>query len=139
MANKATPEQTLKLIHSAAAIVILLEALALVGFAAFGLWTDILAGKAISLAAAFMEVALYAGAGIWLFVVQRGLQKSQRWSRNAAIFWQTCQLAIASQSFTGRGANWFIGGALVISSVTVLALMFSKPVLAANRRDISGD
>jgi hypothetical protein len=139
MANKATPEQTLKTIQLVAAAVILLEALVLVGFAGFGLFTDILAGQAKSLPAAIFEVALYAGAGTWLFFVFRGLQKSQRWSRNAAIFWQTCQLAVASQSFTGRGANAFIGVALVMSSVSVMALLLSKPVLAANRKEISGE
>lgn len=126
-------------IQFAAAIIVGLEALAVLAFAVFGLVTDILPGNAISLPAAITMIALYFAAGVWVSYIAVSLTRSKRWARSGAIFWQTCQLALASQSFTGRGANVLIGMALIVPSVAVLGLMFSKPVLAANKKEILGE
>ena len=103
-----------------------------------GVWLglDIIGGLSRSLPAAISLAALVLAAGVWLLFVAKAIPTGKRWPRSAAIFWQTCQLAVASQSFTGRGANWVIGVALIVSSVAVLALLLSRPVLKASRAEL---
>ncbi|MFM5905722.1 MAG: hypothetical protein ACKORF_06445, partial [Micrococcales bacterium] len=97
---------------------------------------DIIAGLSRSLPAAISLAALVLGAGVWLLFVARAIPTQKRWARSASIFWQTCQLAIASASFTGRGANFAIGITLVVISLAVLALLLSRPVLAASKAEL---
>lgn len=139
MTQQKSESRSLGRIQFAAAIIVGLEALAVLVFAVFGLVTDLLPGNAISLPAAITMIALYFVAGVWVSYIAVSLTRSKRWARSGAIFWQTCQLALASQSFTGRGANALIGMALIVPSVAVLGLMFSKPVLAANKKEILGE
>jgi hypothetical protein len=139
MAQANQHSSALKRIQISAAAVVWLEAIVVLAFAGFGLFTDLLAGNAKSLPAAITEVVLYLAAGLWVAYIAVSLTRSKRWARSAAIFWQTCQLALASQSFTGRGASAFIGVGLILPSVVVLVLMFTKPVLQANKKEILGE
>jgi hypothetical protein len=139
MTESAQNSGSLRVIQSAAAIIVGIEALAVLAFAVFGLVTDLLPGNAKSLPAAVTMIVLYFAAGAWVSYIAYSLTKSKRWARSGAIFWQTCQLALASQSFTGRGASVVIGVALIVPSVAVLVLMFTKPVLAANKKEILGE
>ena len=135
MTQYRTDESALKRILTAAAILVWVETVVLLGL---GVWLaiDIIGGLSRSLPAAISLAALVLGAGVWLVFVARAIPTQKRWARSAAIFWQTCQLAVASASFTGRGANFAIGVALVVVSLTVLALLFSKPVIAASRAEL---
>jgi len=138
--TESTPNSSsLRVIQLAAAIIVGLEALAVLAFAVFGLVTDLLPGNAKSLPAAVTVIVLYLAAAAWVSYIAISLTRSKRWARSGAIFWQTCQLALASQSFTGRGANVLIGVALIVPSIAVLSLLFSKPVLAANKKEILGE
>jgi hypothetical protein len=135
MQNPPTDSTRLALIRNASAITLAIESLAVLGF---GLWMllDLFVGQAKSLPAALTLIVLYLAAGSWVAYLALGIRKGARWARSGAIFWQTCQLFLASQSFTGRGASPLIGFALIVPSVIVLALMFSKPVLADSKRQL---
>jgi hypothetical protein len=135
MQNASANSSGLTIIRNVAAATLAIESLAVLGF---GLWMllDLFIGQAKSLPAALTLIALYLAAGSWVAYLAFGLRKGARWARSGAIFWQTCQLFLASQSFTGRGASVLIGVALIVPSVVVLALMFSKPVLADSKRQL---
>lgn len=136
MSNSApeSPRETATLgrILSVVAALVGLEALVLVGYDAL-LWLDIAQGLSKSLAMAISLAAVVLLVAVWLVFVGLRLLQNRRWSRSAAIFWQTCQLAVASASFTGRGASPAIGVALIVPSVIVIALLFTKPVLRSAR------
>lgn len=121
-----------------AAIVVWLEAAVVAAFSLFliyGFFTT----EVRSVASELALCGLYIGAAAWLIYVGRSLRQGKRWARSGAIFWQTCQIFLASQSFTGRSANAFIGGYLLITALVVLALLFSKQVLADSKREIESD
>lgn len=138
MADSASGTNRLALIRNIAAITAAMEALAVAGF---GIWMllDLFQGQAKSVPAAATLIALFVAAGVWVGYLAFGLGQGKRWARSGAIFWQTCQLFLASQSFTGRGANPLIGVLLIVPSVLVLALMFSGPVLADSKRVLEED
>ena len=135
MQNPSDRETRLTQIRVISALTIGLESVAVLGF---GLWMllDLFSGQAKSLPAALTLIALFLAAGAWVGYLAFGVRRGARWARSGAIFWQTCQLFLASQSFTGRGASPLIGIALILPSVLVLALMFSKPVLADSKRQL---
>lgn len=135
MQNPPDSETRLALIRTIGAVILAIESLAVLGFGAWML-LDLFSGQAKSLPAALTLIALYLAAGTWVGYLAFGVRKGARWARSGAIFWQTCQLFLASQSFTGRGASPVIGIALILPSVLVLALMFSKPVLADSKRQL---
>lgn len=117
------------------AIVVWLEAAAVGAFGVFLLW-GLVSGQSKSIAAEATLVALYAAAALWVAYIGVALRHGKRWARSAAVFWQTCQLFIASQSFSGRGANNVIGVLLIASSVFVLAHVFSRRVIQSSRGEI---
>jgi hypothetical protein len=75
--------------------------------------------------------ALVAAAAIWVIFVALNLFRGKRWSRSAGVFWQLIQLAVAAGSFSGQFGSQAIGWSLIIPSVLVLTLLFSKKVVAA--------
>ena len=114
----------------ATALVLLLEA-GVITFLGGWLIIDIVLGQARALPTAIALALLVIAPGIALFFVANSLLACKRWARNAAIFWQLVQLSVASASFTGRFANFAIGSALILTSVAVIALLFTKPVMRA--------
>ena len=118
--------------------VVAVEALAIGLFALFLLW-GLISGQAHSVAGEALLVVLFGAAAGWVGYIAVSLRRGARWARSAAIFWQTCQLFLASQSFTGRGANYAIGIALIASSVFVLASVLSKAVLAESKKEIDSE
>ena len=115
----------LKLIWNIASAIVGLEALAVLLF----LGNALFLGQFRSVAADLTLVALFVASALWVGYTAWRLRGGLRWARSSAIFWQTAQLFIASQSFTGRGGNLAIGAFLAVTSVVVLGLMFSRPVL----------
>lgn len=90
-----------------------------------------------SLPAMLSLLAICLLVAVWLTFTAKSLLKNQRWSRSSALFWQTCQLAVAAASFSGQEANALYGLALIVPSVLVIGLLFSKPVLQdAKRQDL---
>jgi len=114
---------------------VVVEAIALAAFALFLLW-GLLSGQAKEPAGELLLVILFGAAAAWIFYAAVALRRGARWARSATLFWQTCQLFLATQSFTGRGANWTIGGFLVGTSLVILVLIFNPAVLAESKRQI---
>lgn len=75
--------------------------------------------------------ALVAAATVWLFFIAVGLWRGKRWARSAALFWQLIQLSVASASFSGQFGSAVIGWSLIVPSVLVLVLVFTKSVVKA--------
>jgi hypothetical protein len=98
-----------------------------------------LAGQVKSLPTMLALAALGLIVAIWLAYVVKALYDGRRWARSGAIFWQLVQLAIAWGSFTGQFANAAIGIGLIVPSVTVIALLFTKPVFNATQGEIPAD
>jgi len=118
-----------------AAVVVFVEAAAVGAFALYLLW-GLLSGQAKLAAAELTLVVLFAAAAVWVWYIGVSLRLGSRWARSAAIFWQTCQLFLASQSFTGRGANVVIGVLLIASSIWVLGNLFNRSVIRDSKDDV---
>ena len=121
----------------AAAILVFLESLVILGIAGY-LLLEILGGQSKSIGAALSLFLLVLLGAAWIGFAGRGLLNGRRWARSTAVFWQLVQLAIASASFDGRGANAAIGVSLIVPSVIVLWLMFTKKVVRASRDEPEG-
>jgi hypothetical protein len=118
-----------------AAIIVALEALAMYVATAsyvYGIATN----ESRSLPAMISLLAICLLVAVWLTLTARALLKNQRWARSSAVFWQTCQLAVAAASFTGPGANVYYGELLIIPRVIVLVLLFTKPVIQDAKRQL---
>jgi hypothetical protein len=98
-----------------------------------------LAGQVKSLPTMLALAALGLIVAIWLAYVFKALYEGRRWARSGAIFWQLVQLTIAWGSFTGQFANAAIGIGLIIPSVAVIALLFTKPVFDATQGELPSD
>jgi hypothetical protein len=98
-----------------------------------------LAGEVKSLPTMLALTALGLLLSVWLGFVFNALRSGRRWARNAAIFWQLVQLTVAWGSFTGEFASPAIGLALIVPSVTVIGLLFTKPVFDSTQGEIPND
>ena len=98
-----------------------------------------LAGQVKSLPTMLALAGLGLVVAVWLAYVFKGLYAGRRWARSGAIFWQLVQLTIAWGSFTGQFANAGIGIALIVPSVLVIGLLFSKPVFDATQGEVPND
>ena len=115
--------------------ILAIEALAPGFLAAWDLF-DILSGKAIMLSALLAQLALWLGAALWVGFTAKRLYEGRAWARSAAVLWQLVQLSVAWGSFTGEFANWWIGGALIVTSLAVFIFVLSKESIAHTARDI---
>lgn len=115
--------------------ILALESLA-PGFLAVWDLIDIFSGKAIMLSALLAQLALWLGAALWVGFMAKRLYDGRAWARSAAVFWQLVQLSVAWGSFTGEFANWWIGGALIVTSLAVFIFVLSKESIAHTARDI---
>ena len=113
-----------------AAILLWAEGL-FVGFLAVRLGLALVSGETKSLVTSVALFALVAAAAAWVIYIGFGLRKGKRWARSGGVFWQLIQLAVASASFSGQFGSQAIGWGLILPSVWVLILLFSKKVVAA--------
>ena len=102
-----------------------------VGALAARLGLALTSGETKSLVTSVALFALVAAASAWVIYIGFGLRKGKRWARSGGVFWQLIQLAVASASFSGQFGSQAIGWGLIIPSVWVLILLFSKKVVAA--------
>ena len=98
-----------------------------------------LAGDVRDLPTMLALVALGLGLATWVGFIIKALIAGRRWARSGALFWQLIQLTVAWGSFTGEFANAAIGFGLILHSVTVIALLFTKPVFDATQEEIPND
>ena len=101
------------------------------GFLAVRLGLALVSGETKSLVTSVALFALVAAAAAWVICIGFGLRKGKRWARSGGVFWQLIQLAVASASFSGQFGSQAIGWGLILPSVWVLILLFSKKVVAA--------
>ena len=116
-------------------ILVALEGLAM-GAISARLGLALVLGDTKSLVTSVALFALVAAATVWVFFISRGLGRGKRWARSGALFWQLVQLSVASASFSGQFGNAVIGWSLIVPSVLVLALVFSKSVVKATMAQI---
>lgn len=109
------------------------EALALAGLTAFLLF-EILTEIPDSYAAAIGITILAAIATLWLSIIAINTLRGFAWVRGAIVTMQVLQIAVAIGSFQGLFARTDIGWLLLVPAVAVLALLFSRPVMAATAR-----
>ena len=102
-----------------------------VGVLAARLGLALVSGETKSLVTSVALFALVAAASAWVIYIGFGLRKGKRWARSGGVFWQLIQLAVASASFSGQFGSQAIGWGLILPSVWVLILLFSKKVVAA--------
>ncbi len=118
----------------ALAIVLFFEA-AVLAFVAGMLVYDLVALVPTSFASAIGILVLVIIAGVWLVVVGIGALHAKPWVRAAALTWQVLQLAIAVGSFQGAFAREDIAWFLLVPAVIVIALLFTRSVMSATRRE----
>jgi hypothetical protein len=113
----------------------------LVGLEALGmtavtvlLVVDLLTSTPASLASAVALIALAALAAVFLGAIVRGILRGRSWVRPAAVTWQFLQIAVGVGSLQGADARQDLGWGLIVPSVVVLVLLFTRSVLLATRR-----
>jgi hypothetical protein len=95
---------------------------------------DLVAEVPTSFASAVGILILVVFAAVWLVFVGVGALHARPWVRAAALTWQVLQLAIAIGSFQGAFARDDIAWFLLVPAVIVIALLFTRSVMAATRR-----
>ena len=118
---------------TALAAVLWLEA-AGIAAATIYLGIEIISAPANSLPSAIALAAVAAIAAIWVAVIAINVVRGNAWVRGASIVVQVLLIAIAVGSFQGKGAVPGIGVALLVPSIIVLILVFSKDVVAHTSR-----
>ncbi|MEO6941570.1 MAG: hypothetical protein ABI238_00910 [Terrimesophilobacter sp.] len=103
----------------------------LAGFLVFELVTEV----PTSFASAVGILILVVAAAVWLVFVGVGALRARPWVRAAALTWQVLQLAVAIGSFQGLFARDDIAWYLLVPAVLIMALLFTRSVLSATRRD----
>ena len=112
---------------------------AFLGLATIYLVIEILAGASGSVLSAVALAVLAAVATIWLGFIAANILRGRAWVRGATLTWQVFQVVIAVGCFQGLFANATVGWALLVAAVAAVALLFSRPVVAATaNRDPSG-
>jgi len=114
------------------ALVVLVSAeCALLTTATVYLIIELLVDTPSSLATALALTVLAALAAVFLLVVVVNILRGRAWTRGATITWQVLQIAVAIGCFQGLFARPDIGWALLLPSIAVVVLLFTKPVTAA--------
>jgi hypothetical protein len=108
---------------------------ALLWVAAAWLVMELITSRPASLGGALVILAIVLVAAGWVSAIAGSAWRGRSWIRGAAVTWQLLQLAVAVGCFQGLYARPDLGWALVIPSLLVIGLLFTKPVLAATTRD----
>jgi hypothetical protein len=119
----------------AACVILSLEALALVGVAAFYLY-DTAAGSPHSVAGALLGAAFAVLGAIVLLFGARGLLRLRPAARTPIVVLQLLALPV-SYSLAFQAGLPAIGGPILIAALAVIYLLFTPPARAALDRDIS--
>ena len=92
---------------------------------------ELLVDTPTSLATALALTVLTVLAAVFLLIVVVNILRGRAWTRGATITWQVLQIAVAVGCFQGLFARPDIGWALLLPSIAVVVLLFTKPVIAA--------
>ena len=113
---------------------ILFAECALMGFLTVVLVFEILVATPASYPSAIALAILAAIATVWVGFIAVHSLRGRPWIRGGALVWQILQIAVAVGSFQGAFAQPAVGWWLLIPSLAVIALLFTKPVIAATTR-----
>ncbi|MEX1078719.1 MAG: hypothetical protein WED09_06375 [Homoserinimonas sp.] len=80
-----------------------------------------------------LALTALAAFGVGMIAVQT--LRGRPWTRGATVVWQVLQASVGVGSLQGLFARPEVGWPLIILSVVVLVLLFTKPVLAATARE----
>jgi hypothetical protein len=113
---------------TAAVSLVLLEAAASLIYALLHAWSLIFQGARdfggeISVVVFFLLVAA------WLFFASIKLLGARRWARNAILFWQFMQIAVASAAFDAHFGNIPVGIAGMAPAILIVVLLFMPKVI----------
>ncbi|GAA1841062.1 hypothetical protein [Agromyces salentinus] len=111
-------------------VVLALEALALIGVAAW-LVVDLLTVAPSSYATAIALLVLVLVAAAWITAVAVGSVRRASWARASAIVWQVLQVSVAVGAFQGLFARADVGWVLLVPAITVIGLLLWTPVRLA--------
>ena len=92
---------------------------------------ELLVDTPASVPSAIALTVLTALSATFLAVVVVNILRGRAWTRGATIVWQVLQIAVAVGCFQGIFARPDIGWALLLPSIVVIVLLFTKPVIAA--------
>ncbi len=115
-------------------VAILLAECALLGGSTIYLLIELFTATPDSYPSAIALTVLTAAATAGLALIAVHTLRGSPWIRGAALTWQVLQIAVAVGSFQGLFARPDVGWLLLIPAVAVIALMFTRPVLAATTR-----
>jgi hypothetical protein len=115
-------------------ILLFIECL-LVSAGAVYLLVELLIETPQSYPAAVAILVLTALAAVWIGMIALHTLRGRPWTRGAAVVWQVLQASIGLGSLQGLFARPDIGWPLIILSLIVFVLLFTKPVLAATGRE----
>ncbi|MGP1666821.1 MAG: hypothetical protein ACTS5I_13095 [Rhodanobacter sp.] len=116
-------------------LILLFIELLLVGAAVVYLVIELLIDTPQSLPSAIAILALTVLAAVWLALIIRHTMRGRSWTRGATVVWQVLQASIGVGSMQGLFPRPDLGWPLIILSLVVLVLLFTKPVLAATEPD----
>lgn len=119
----------------AASVILSLEALALVGVAAFYLY-DTAVGSPHSVAGALLGAAFAVLGAIVLLLGARGLLRLRPGARTPIVVLQLLALPV-SYSLAFQAGLAVVGGPILVAALAVIYLLFTPPARAALDRDIT--
>ena len=95
---------------------------------------ELLTDQPASLASALAILVLTVVAALWVSAIVVGTLRGRTWIRAAAVTWQLVQVFVAIGCFQGLYARPDLGWALLIPSVLVIVLLFTRSVVEATSR-----
>ena len=116
-------------------LILLFIELLLVSAGAVYLVVELLIDTPRSYPSAIAILALTVLAAVWLAMIILHTRRGRSWTRGATVVWQVLQASIGVGSLQGLFARPEVGWPLIILSLAVLLLLFTKPVLAATAPD----
>ena len=115
-------------------LVLLLAAEAALLWAAVGwLILELLTDQPSSFASAVAILVITVVAALWVSTITVATLRGRSWIRAAAVTWQLVQVFIAIGCFQGLYARPDLGWALLVPSVLVIVLLFTRSVIEATR------
>lgn len=112
-------------------LILLFVELVLVGAAAVYLVIELLIDTPQSLPSAIAILVLTVLAAVWLATIILHTMRGRSWTRGATVVWQVLQASIGFGAMQGLFPRPDLGWPLIILSLVVLGLLFTKPVMAA--------
>ncbi|MCC9203599.1 hypothetical protein [Arthrobacter sp. zg-Y769] len=115
----------------AIAAVLVLEALCLLGFAAWYGY-QLVTSTPLSMGGAIFTLVFAVALAVWLLAVGHFFFRGYRWTRSAALVWQLFIVILAVPTLQAGLVPAGLG--LLLPAAAVLLLLFTKPVLAHTTR-----